>query len=44
MKYVCLTFDIEKFDLPLQYQRDVDPEKMFDISYEGTLKVIDPTL
>lgn len=40
MKYLLLSFDIEEFDLPFEFNIRIDKEKMFKISYDGTLRIL----
>ena len=39
MKSILLSFDIEEFDLPREYNVNIENE--FEISYEGTKKILD---
>lgn len=32
---ICLTFDLEEFDLPLEYKQEIVAEKQFEITREG---------
>ncbi|MBI2507702.1 polysaccharide deacetylase family protein [Candidatus Woesearchaeota archaeon] len=41
MKYCLLTFDLEEFDLPLEYGKDIKSVEMFHISYFGCRKVLE---
>ena len=41
MKYFCLSFDLEEFDLPREYEIDISDDDMFKISLEGTKRVLD---
>lgn len=41
MKYFCLSFDLEEFDVPLELGKDISEDDMFKISLEGTKRVLD---
>lgn len=32
---ICLTFDLEEFDLPLEYKQEINPQKQFEITNRG---------
>lgn len=40
MKYFCLSFDLEEFDIPREYGVDIKDSDMFSASKEGTDKVL----
>lgn len=40
MKYFCLSFDLEEFDIPLELGKDISEEDMFKISLEGTKRIL----
>src|SRR3989344_1615565 len=40
IKNILLTFDIEEFDLPLEFGKEISEEKQFKISKDGTEKII----
>ncbi|MBU4501410.1 MAG: polysaccharide deacetylase family protein, partial [Nanoarchaeota archaeon] len=40
MKYFCLSFDIEEFDVPLEFNKSISEENMFGISHKGTKRII----
>jgi len=40
IKTILLTFDVEEFDLPLEFGREISKEKQFEISRDGTEKVL----
>ncbi len=40
MKYFCLSFDIEEFDLPLELGKNFSKEKSFNISYKGLHNIL----
>lgn len=40
MKYFCLSFDIEEFDVPLEFNKSISEEDMFGISNKGTKRII----
>ena len=35
MKYILLSFDLEEFDLPREFNIEINDEEMYKISYEG---------
>lgn len=35
MKSILLTFDLEEFDLPLEFNQDIDEDEMYEISEQG---------
>ncbi|QQL51170.1 polysaccharide deacetylase family protein [Mucilaginibacter ginkgonis] len=37
---ILLSFDIEEFDMPLEYNRQISFEKQLDVSTEGTYKIL----
>jgi len=39
-KYLLLTFDLEEFNLPLEFGERIEYNEMFSISYKGLLKVL----
>ena len=39
-KNILLTFDLEEFDLPIEYGIDIKDEDMFSISLNGCLKIL----
>src|SRR3990167_8864408 len=39
-KTILLSFDVEEFMLPLEYNQKISQEKMFEISFEGLKKVL----
>jgi hypothetical protein len=41
MKCVFLTFDLEEFDLPRSFGKNIEKNEMFEISYKGLEKIID---
>jgi len=41
MRYLLLTFDIEEFDLPLEYNIKINDKEKFEISFEGTKIILD---
>lgn len=40
MKYFALSFDLEEFDIPLEYGLKIDSDDMLDISLEGTKGIL----
>lgn len=40
MKSILLTFDLEEFDLPLEFDRDIDEESMYNISMQGLNNIL----
>jgi peptidoglycan/xylan/chitin deacetylase (PgdA/CDA1 family) len=40
MKHLLLTFDVEEFDLPLEFGQNISKEQMFEISKGGLLKLL----
>ena len=36
-RYIILTFDVEEFDIPLEYDQGVDVQKQLHTSYEGLI-------
>lgn len=40
MKTLLLNFDIEEFDLPTEYNTFISEENMYQISYDGTEKIL----
>ncbi len=32
---ICLTFDLEEFDLPLEFKQEISPEKQFEVTCSG---------
>ncbi len=41
IKTILLTFDIEEFDLPLEFDKKISEEEQFEISRKGTEKIFD---
>lgn len=41
MKYFCLSFDLEEFDIPLEFGKNINKDEMFNISLEGTKKILE---
>jgi hypothetical protein len=41
MSYILLSFDIEEFDMPFEYQREISFEDQIAISKQGTIKILD---
>lgn len=41
MGKVLLSFDIEEFDMPFEYQREISFEEQISISKAGTIKILD---
>ncbi|MEK6856933.1 MAG: polysaccharide deacetylase family protein [Nanoarchaeota archaeon] len=41
MKTILLTFDIEEFDLPLEFGRKISEDRQLEISKEGTERIIE---
>lgn len=41
MKRVLLSFDIEEFDMPLEYGKSIPLEEQIDVSKEGTKSILD---
>ena len=41
MKEILLTFDIEEFDLPLEFGEKISEEEQFEISRKGTEKILE---
>ncbi len=41
MKSILFTFDIEEFDLPLEFGKHISEKDQFEISKEGTEKIMD---
>jgi len=41
LKYFCLSFDLEEFDIPKEIGKDINKEESFKISLEGTKKILD---
>lgn len=37
----CLSFDVEPFDIPVEYGRAIDVEKQYDIGSAGLIRVLD---
>src|SRR3990167_9371348 len=40
MKKIALSFDVEEFDLPREFNSDIDDEEMYQISYYGCKKLL----
>lgn len=40
MKYFCLSFDLEEFDIPLEFNTYINKEDMLNISLEGTKNIL----
>ena len=40
-KYVLLSFDVEEFDIPLEYGLSISEEEQFEVSKQGLLTIID---
>lgn len=40
MKYFCLSFDLEEFDLPKEYDILIKDKKSYEESFEGTKKIL----
>ena len=40
MKYFCLSFDIEEFDIPKEFGIEISEEEMLRESFEGTKKIV----
>jgi len=40
MKSILLTFDLEEFDLPLEFNQDIDEDEMYEISGRGLFNVL----
>ncbi len=40
---ICISFDVEEFDLPLEYGKSIHPDLQMEIGYKG-LKAIEPIL
>lgn len=40
MKYFALSFDLEEFDIPLEFGKKIDKEEMFEISFRGTKEIL----
>lgn len=38
---ICLTFDLEEFDLPLEYKQEISLEKQMEITTKGTLRLLE---
>ena len=38
MKHILLTFDLEEFDLPLEFGHAISKEQIFEISKKGLKK------
>lgn len=41
MKYFCLSFDLEEFDVPQEIGKNISKNESFSISLEGTKKILD---
>lgn len=41
MKNVLLTFDIEEFDMPLEFNQKISEEEIFERSFTGTKRILD---
>ena len=39
--FFLLTFDLEEFDLPLEYNIKIDEKDIYEISYKGAIKIIE---
>jgi hypothetical protein len=42
-RYVCLSFDVEEFDMPLEYNFSISPEEQMTVGKKG-IDAIDPIL
>ncbi len=40
MKYILLTFDLEEFDLPLEFGQSISREKIFETSKQGLINLV----
>ena len=40
MKSILLTFDLEEFDLPLEFNQDIDEDEMYKISGKGLFNIL----
>lgn len=41
IKKILLTFDIEEFDLPIEFGKEISEDEQFEISNNGTKKIMD---
>lgn len=41
--FICLTFDVEEFDMPLEYGQQIDLQQQMQIGFEG-LQILTPIL
>jgi peptidoglycan/xylan/chitin deacetylase (PgdA/CDA1 family) len=40
-KFFLLTFDLEEFDAPREYNKEIKEKEMYENSYNGTIKIIE---